>query len=90
MKDTLVRNTGGSYNIIPDTRLNWQAIDNAQHWFRTVYKEELAREREQYGEGCMSDTWCDWIRDNAGLEHTTTSIKIVDEQKYMLFILRFS
>lgn len=73
-----------------NTRINWPAIENARSWFKEEFAKELAREIEQHGVGCISDAWCNWILENAGIENTTTSIRIVDEQQYMLFLLRWS
>ena len=74
---------------VPQGRINWRAIENAQCWFREEFKEELAQEREKYGVGCSSDTWCKWILENGGLKHEALSIEVVDEQKYLLFLLKF-
>lgn len=55
--------------------LNWVAIKNAMQYYRTYTGNE---------------SWQEWLLDEGGLYHTATVIRIVDKEKYLMFVLRWS
>lgn len=56
-------------------QINWDAMKNAMHYYRTYTGNE---------------SWQEWLLKEGGLHHTATSIRVVDEKKYLLFVVRWS
>ena len=61
--------------------LNWHAVERATEY----YEQNIGRPMMNY-----TDAYRAWILDNWGIEHGEQFIKIVDQQKYMMFLLRFA
>lgn len=59
--------------------INWNAVFTA-----TRYYTENIWEYDDPN-GCY-----EWMRDTWGVDHGTQHIRIVDEQKYMMLLLRFA
>ena len=59
-------------------RIPWQAV------FRCAaeYKQNNPSHNDRYYQEYMIETW--------GIDHATEHIRITDEQKYMMFLLRWS
>lgn len=56
----------------------WEAIFKCGQ----MYRQANPSHNNQYYQEYMLDTW--------GIDHGTDHICVVDEQKYMMFLLRFS
>ena len=61
--------------------INWQAVQNAIDFYEKKYA---------YFNGSYPPGYRDWLLENWGIEHGEKFIKVVDEHKYMMFLLRFS
>lgn len=51
------------------------AMKNAMQYYRTYAGKE---------------SWQEWLLNEGGLHHTATSLCVLDEKKYILFVLRWS
>jgi hypothetical protein len=61
--------------------IDWPALERAIKY----YEQNIGSPMMNY-----TDAYRTWILDNWGIEHGDTFIKIVDQQKYMMFLLRFA
>lgn len=55
--------------------IDWGAMKNAMQYYRTYTGNE---------------SWQEWLLEEGGLHHTATAISVVDEEKYVMFVLRWS
>lgn len=55
--------------------IDWGAMKNAMNYYRTYSGNE---------------SWQEWLHKEGGLYHTATTIRIIDEEKYLLFVLRWA
>lgn len=54
--------------------INWAAMKNAMQYYRN-YIGDLS--------------WHEWLLSNGGIYHTATATCVVNEEKYVMFILRW-
>lgn len=55
--------------------IDWDAIANAMQYYRTYTGNE---------------SWQEWLLNEGGLHHTATDVSIIDEEKYVMFVLRWA
>lgn len=58
--------------------INWLAIDHVRDYYMQQHNSWNTKHYQEW----LLETW--------GVNHGTTSIEVVDESKYMLFLLRFA
>lgn len=61
--------------------LDWNAVQHAIDF----YGQEFNTPMQSYPEG-----YREWLLGHWGIEHGEMFIKVVDKQKYMMFLLRFA
>lgn len=69
------------------TDINWTAIDNAIKYYNYHYRKwrvDSNNNHIPYG------SYQTWMLEENGIDHTETYIRIVDEQLYLMFLLRWS
>ena len=67
-------------NSVTKDYVNWQAVENARdYWHKVV--SPLAASAPSYYE---------WMLDEGGIEHGPDYIRVVDEQRYLLFVLKWA
>ena len=69
-----------------DGGINWDAVFKCMKEYRQQYPGKLKghdyeHDHEHYNK---------WMRENWGVDHVTDFIQVVDEQKYMMLLLRFA
>lgn len=68
--------------MIKQTEINWEAYDNARrHYFGQISGKNYS----EYEGG-----WPEWILKEGGIHNTTKFCFVVDEEQYLLFLLRFA
>jgi hypothetical protein len=60
--------------------INWDAVFTATRYYNENHWDFDPTHDRRY----------EWMRDTWGIDHGTQWIKIVDEQKYMMMLLRFA
>lgn len=55
--------------------IDWGAMKNAMYYHRT-YTGDLS--------------WQEWLLNEGGIRHTSTSVQVVDEKKYLLFLVKWA
>ena len=72
--------------VIDDNDVNWDAMMRARyHYMETNNIRPGITIQHPWMEGYQI-----WMHETWGIDHYTTRIDIVDEQKYALFLLRFA
>lgn len=58
--------------------INWKAVDNTCEYYKTIHKFPVY------------DEYCAWMLEENGIECGNDYIRIVDKEKYLLFLVRWS
>lgn len=65
--------------MMDKTKISWPAIDRVRQHYREEFGPQYSHEHYQ-----------DWMLHTWGIDHRFNYIKIADEQKYTMFLLRFA
>jgi len=65
--------------MVDKRKISWPSIDRARQHYR-----------EEFGPHFSPEHYQDWMLHQWGILHRFNSISIDDEQKYIMFLLRFS
>lgn len=71
-----IETTWADLNQIP-----WDAVFRAAQY----YRDNLWEYKTSMHDGCY-----EWMRDTWGIDHGSEHIRIVDQQKYVMFLLRWA
>jgi hypothetical protein len=68
--------------------INWDAVFKCLNEYRDQYPGRIKKNGYDYEHD--HDHYNDYMKTNWGIDHSTEYIRVIDEQKYIMFLLRFS
>lgn len=77
-----------TFEILDTLDVNLDAVDGAKLWWYGQYGH-LSPKGKGHGVQRITD-YRRWMLEENGIDHSSTYIKIVDREKYMLFLLKWS